>query len=356
MTRSAGLITAFVCAILVAKSGECQKPSAGPGIFEGQSDIGTVLHPGSASFDASKGSYSITANGENVWANADAFYFVWKKFSGDAALTADIAFPTTTGNPHKKAMLMIRQSLDADSPYVDAALHLAGLTSLQWRAEKGGATHEVGTDAASPTRLRLEKRGSDFFLYLARAGENLHFGGGSMRLTLTEPFYIGLGVSAHDKDAIETAVFSNVSIEPPSRGKPKLRSTLETVSVSSTDRRVVAVFDTRIEGPSWTPDGSSLLFKEGRHVEKIPAAGGKIETAAGSPALSKGDGEQPSPDGQHIAFWSQEADATTLNVKTVSDGKIKVLAKLFEGRRPQSAPSWSPDGKRLAFVSYQLVP
>jgi hypothetical protein len=177
MTRSAFPIAAFACAILFAPAGECQTASPGLGIFEGQSDIGTVLHPGSASFDASQGSYSITASGENVWGTDDAFYFVWKKFSGDAALTADIAFPTKTGNPHKKAMLMIRQSLDADSPYVDAALHVVGLTSLQWRAEKGGATHEVGTDAASPTRLRLEKRGADFYVYLARAGEDLHLGG-----------------------------------------------------------------------------------------------------------------------------------------------------------------------------------
>jgi hypothetical protein len=356
MIRSAFLIAASICAILVAQPGECQSTSAGLGIFAGQSDIGVVLHPGSASFDASKGSYALTASGENVWGSADAFYFVWKKVSGDAALTADIAFPTTTGNPHKKAMLMIRQSLDADSAYVDAALHVAGLTSLQWRAEKGGATHEVGTDAASPTRLRLEKRGPNFFLYMARAGEDLHFGGGSVRLALTEPFYIGLGLSAHDKDAIETAVFSNVSITPPAPGKPKLRSTLETISVSSTDRRVVAVFDRRIEAPSWTPDGSSLWFKEGRHFEKIPAAGGKIEAATGSPARSKADGEQPSPDGQRVAFWSHDTDAVTLNVKTVSDGKIKVLAKLFEKPQPQSAPSWSPDGKRLVFVSYQLVP
>ena len=356
MTRSACLITAFVYAVLIAPSGECQTSSTGLGIFEGQSDIGTVLHPGSASFDAAQGSYSITASGENVWANADAFYFVWKKFSGDAALTADIVFPTKTGNPHKKAMLMIRQSLDADSPYVDAALHVVGLTSLQWRAEKGGATHEVGTDAASPTRLRLEKRGVDFFLYWARAGEDLHFGGGSMRLALTEPFYIGLGVSAHDKDALETALFSNVSIEPPSHGKAKLHSTLETISVSSTDRRVVAVFDKLVAAPSWTADGTSLLFKEGRRMEKIPATGGPLETAAEPGPSSKPQDEVPSPDGQRVAFWSHDADATTLNVKTVSDGKVKVLARLFAGPQPRSAPAWSPDGKRLAFVSYQMVP
>jgi hypothetical protein len=109
---------------VTAASSPCQT-----GLFEDHADIGTVLHPGSVSLDASNDSYSITASGENMWATADAFHFLWKKFSGDVSLTADIAFPTKTGNPHKKAVLMIRQSLDADSPYVDAALHVEGLTS-----------------------------------------------------------------------------------------------------------------------------------------------------------------------------------------------------------------------------------
>ena len=84
-------------------------------------------------------------------------------------------------------------------------------------------------------KLRLVKRGSDFYLYVARKGEELHLAGGSMRLELKEPFYIGLGVCSHDKDSVETAVFSNVSIGTPGNGKPKLFSTLETISVSSTD-------------------------------------------------------------------------------------------------------------------------
>jgi len=62
-----------------------------------------MLRPGSVSFDQANRSCVITARGENMWSTADAFHFVWKKFSGDVSLTADITFPTKTGNPHKKA-------------------------------------------------------------------------------------------------------------------------------------------------------------------------------------------------------------------------------------------------------------
>src|ERR1700683_3553359 len=37
------------------------------GIFEGQSDIGAALVPGSASFDAATGRYTIASAGYNVW-------------------------------------------------------------------------------------------------------------------------------------------------------------------------------------------------------------------------------------------------------------------------------------------------
>src|SRR6266542_211189 len=113
------------------------------------------------------------------------------------------------------------------------------------------------------TRLRLEKRGEYFYMFMARDGEELHLAGGSMRIKLQEPFYVGIGVCAHDKDAVEKAVFSNVELGTPVslEGKqPKLYSTLETITVSSTDRRVVNVFAERMEAPNWTPDGASLIF------------------------------------------------------------------------------------------------
>jgi len=45
-----------------------------------------------------------------------------------------------------------------------------------------------------------------------------------------------------------------------------------------------------------------------------------------------------------------------LRLMTLADRKITVLAKLFGRPRHINVPSWSPDGTKLAFVSFGLVP
>src|SRR5258708_406824 len=105
-------------------------------MFEKHQDVGTVLQPGSTEFDSAKKSYTITGSGTNMWFAEDDFQFAWKKMSGDVSLTAQISFPTTTGNEHKKAALIIRQSLDTDSVYADIARHGNGLTALQFRRKQ----------------------------------------------------------------------------------------------------------------------------------------------------------------------------------------------------------------------------
>jgi hypothetical protein len=234
------------------------------GIFDGHEDVGTVLHPGSVEYDAAKGSYTIAGSGENIWFAADGFQFVWKKISGDVTLTADISFIGKGMNEHRKAVLMIRQSLDADSAYADVALHGSGLTSLQYREEQGANTHEIQANVSAPKRVRIEKRGVYFAMSLAGADGEFHLAGGSTRVALKEPFYVGIGVCSHDKDVVEHAVFSNVELKmvaPAAATTTTLYSTLETITVASTDRRVVYVAPERFEDvPSWSPDGKQLAF------------------------------------------------------------------------------------------------
>jgi TolB protein len=132
------------------------------GLFESHGDVGTVLHAGSVEYDAATRSYTISGSGENMWLGSDAFQFVWKKMSGDVALTADISFLGKGVNEHRKAVLMIRQSLDADSAYADAALHGSGLTSLQYREEKGAATYEIQANVSAPKRVGLKSAARTF--------------------------------------------------------------------------------------------------------------------------------------------------------------------------------------------------
>ena len=109
-------------------------PQTPGGLFEGQSDIGAVAHPGVVHYDEGKRSYLIAASGENMWTTFDEFHFVWKKvLPGDASITAAITILTAQGNNHRKGVLMMRQSLDSDSAYVSAALHGDGLASIQSR-------------------------------------------------------------------------------------------------------------------------------------------------------------------------------------------------------------------------------
>lgn len=320
------------------------------GMFEGNSDVGTLLHPGAASYDPSTRSYTVTGSGENMWGTKDAFHFVWKKVSGDATLTADIRIVSEGGDAHRKAVLMMRQSLDADSAYADAAIHGDGLTSLQFRDEKGASTHEVQSNTSSPGKLRLTKRGNDFYMSIAGSGEELRVSGSSARFALQNPFYIGIGVCAHNKDRSEKAVFSNVeltALPAVSEAKPVLHSTLEIITVSSTDRRAVYTVADHIEAPNWTPDGASLIFNSKGRLHRIPVKGGKPEEIDTAFAVRCNNDHGISPDGTMLAIsdGSQQDRRSRIYVVPISGGTPRLVTE----KAPSYWHGWSPDGKTLTF-------
>jgi TolB protein len=320
------------------------------GIFEGHGDVGTVLHPGSVDYDPAKGTYAITGSGENMWSVEDAFQFAWKKVSGDVTLTADISFATTTGNEHKKAVLIFRQSLDADSIYADVALHASGLASLQFRDEKGAVTREIGSNLLAPKRLRIIKRGDYIYMALAADGGEPKVAGGWLRIPLQGTFYVGLGVCSHDKDVIEKAAFSNVELSVPSvpPAQPTLYSTLETVAIDSADRRVAYLAQAHFEAPNWTRDGSAFLFNQDGHIERLPVSGSNPETIDTAFATRCNNDHGISPDGTQLAISdnSQEEHNSLVYIVPIGGGAPRRITQ----KSPSYWHGWSPDGKTLAFV------
>jgi len=199
------------------------------GIFEGQSDIGAAVVPGSASFDAATGQYTINSAGYNVWYTRDEFRFLWMRMSGDVSLAADIGFPDPKGYGDRKAVLMIRQSLDDDAKTAMVALHGAGMVHLAWRPERdvrvtdmefrmGGRGRPGGASPDSlvtivPKRIGIEKHGDEFALYVSLDGEPMHQFGPPIKLHLDGPFYVGIGFCSHQPETVDTAVLSNVVLK-----------------------------------------------------------------------------------------------------------------------------------------------
>jgi hypothetical protein len=320
------------------------------GIFEGNTDVGGPRRAGSAEFDTARKNYVVKGGGSNMWFSSDAFHFVWKKVSGDVSLAADISFRGEGGDPHRKACLMVRQSLDPDSAYADAALHGDGLTSLQYREAKAAPTREIQSNVKAPHRLRLEKRGKYVSLFVAREGESLHPAGGSFRLLLEDPFYVGLAVCAHNDSNLETAVFSNVELSEgaPVGARPSLISTLETVVISSKDRRVVWWTTNLIEAPNWSRDGNLFFNSQGR-LWRIPVTGGKPQPIDTGFAIRCNNDHGISPDSTQLVISDQSQPDRRSRIYTLPIGSG--TPKQITEAAPSYWHGWSPDGRTLTYCA-----
>lgn len=190
----------------------------------------------------------------------------------------------------------------------------------------------------------------------------------------------------------ETAGPSQIHVVPANGGTPRLVTT---------------------QGPSywhgWSPDGKRLVYCAGRagqfDIYAIGVEGGQEERLTNSPGLDDGpdyspcgkyiffnsdrsgkmriyrmraDGREqtqltsdaqygdwfahPSPDGKHLIFLSYDSrvvghppnEPVVIRMMPLPFGPIEVLCEVFGGQGTLNVPSWSPDGREFAFVSYRL--
>jgi len=323
------------------------------GAFEGASDIGRPGQAGSAIFEAAGGSYLVSGSGENMWFTNDAFHFLWKRVSGDLALQAAVEWLGTGGNAHRKACLMIRQSLSSDSAYIDVAVHGDGLTSLQFREAAGGPTHEIQLNVQRPSQVGLVRQGETCFATLPVPGgapaDPTPLSGAFHRLRMTDPIYVGLAVCAHDNAAVEKARFSAVqlrTLELRPEVKPVLHSSLEIVPVGSKDRRLIYHTLDHIEAPNWSHDGTFLLFNSSGRIFRLPLKGGKPEVIDTGFANRCNNDHGISPDGSQLVISDQSRGGKSMiYTLPLAGGTPKQITPLA----PSYWHGWSPDGAMLAY-------
>lgn len=118
------------------------------------------------------------------------------------------------------------------------------------------------------------------------------------------------------------------------------------------------------DGAEYTPDGKYIYFNSNRtgtmQIWRMKADGSQQE------AVTQGDYHDwfphVSPDGKWIVFLSflkDEVKATDhpfykhvyLRLLPIGGGEPKVIAYVYGGQGTMNTPSWSPDSKKIAFVS-----
>lgn len=183
------------------------------GIFTGSEDIGASPIQGATEFDAATGQYRVTGSGTDIWGRSDQFRYVWREVSGDFTFTASAKF-LTDGIAHRKAVLMLRKSLDPDSAYLDLALHGDGTPVVQFRNATGDTTNTVDlvTEGPGVWKLKVVRKGGTVTFWAAKDGAVLRELGHTLT-NLRNPVLVGLGVSSHSQTAVNTVLFSDVSLE-----------------------------------------------------------------------------------------------------------------------------------------------
>jgi Tol biopolymer transport system component len=124
-------------------------------------------------------------------------------------------------------------------------------------------------------------------------------------------------------------------------------------------------FDTGLEdGPDYSPDGKYIYFNAYRNgsmqIWRMKTDGSQQEQMTNDSCSNWF--AHPSPDGKWIVFISyltNQGDAhpfgkdVKIRLMSLADQKIRDLTPVFYGGQGSlNVPSWSPDSKRIAFVSY----
>jgi TolB protein len=209
------LLTCLLAASAFAQAGKL-------GAFTDSADVGAPPLKGSAEFDASAGIYKITGTGTDIWGKADQFHYVWRTMSGNFTVSATAKF-LTDGIAHRKAVIMLRKSVDTDSPFVQLAIHGDGTPSVQFRSTNADNTNTVDFPIEGPGtwKLKLLRQGSAIAVWIGKDGAPLRELGHTQS-NLGSPVLVGLGVSSHSQEATNTVLFSDVSVEqlrPPAAKK-----------------------------------------------------------------------------------------------------------------------------------------
>lgn len=128
-----------------------------------------------------------------------------------------------------------------------------------------------------------------------------------------------------------------------------MKSILQIYDVEKMQARVLKVFESHIEAPNWTKDGSSLIYNSNGHIYSFnldSAESAQIETGI---CTGCNNDHVLSFDGKQIAISARTDDFNRSRIWTmpITGGEPHLVTPLA----PSFLHGWSPDGKTLAYCA-----
>jgi TolB protein len=322
-------------------------------IFTDSADVGQPKLAGSTEFHPATQRYTIEGGGFNMWDARDEFQFAWKKMKGDFLIQAYVKFEGAGTDPHRKIGVIIRSTLDDNSPYADVAVHGDGLTSLQYRKTKGAATEQIEASITHADVVQLERRGDAYIMSVAKHGEE--FVSEEIDLELGDEVYAGLFVCSHRDDVVEKAVFSNVRIVVPVPAdfvpyRDYIGSLLEVMDVETGERQVLHQVTDSLQAPNWTRDGEALIYNHNGRLYRFDLASKKPTEIDTDFATSNNNDHVLSFDGSQLAISHHPDEFNRHSVIYTVPTTGGTPKQITGGEHHSYLHGWSPDAKWLVFT------
>ena len=177
-------------------------------------DVGVAGAPGSASY--ASGTFTINAAGADLWANADAFHFVRRSWTGDGDVVAHVTQVTKpAGAAFALAAVTFRESMAADARHATLLITTDGKAKFRRRSAAGGTTLSDGPSAGSvpvPRWLKLSRRGNVFSAYLSIDGVTWTPVHTPQSIVLPATVSVGIAAARTGGTALTAATFTDVKV------------------------------------------------------------------------------------------------------------------------------------------------
>jgi len=345
-----------VVTVVLSLTGVTARGQGPIGQFQDSGDVGSPALAGTTAYNPVTQTYALSAGGTNMWTNRDEFQFAWRKISGDFILQAQIAFVGAGVDPHRKAALIIRSTMDADSTYADAVIHGDGLTSLQFRKTKGAITEQIESPVKGADVVQIERSGSTYVMSVAKFGQPFTTSQVG-NLELGDDVFVGLALCSHNPAVVERAIFSNVRIIRPAADnfrpyRDYIGSVLEVLDVTTGHRQTLWTSQQPFEAPNWTRDGALIVNTSGSTIYTVPITGGapkRITTLAPSYMHSW------SPDAKSLVYTGGrtpgQGQPQNLDIYLIASDGSGQEKRLTTAPGVDDGPEYTRDGKYIYFNS-----